>query len=62
MYSIRHMHAKKMQNEGISYDHIASNMNTSVPVLLSTYLRSEDDYNVLEMHNIIYNQKKVSSR
>ena len=60
MYSIRHMHAKMMQNKGVSYDLIASNMNTSVEVLMSTYLRSDDDYNVVEMHNAIYH-KKVSS-
>ena len=57
MYSIRHMHAKIMQNKGIAYDIIASNMNTSVPILQSTYLNADDDYNVIEMHNKIYNTK-----
>lgn len=57
MYSIRHMHAKIMQNKGIAYDIIASNMNTSVPILQSTYLNADDDFNVIEMHNKIYNAK-----
>ena len=59
MYSIRHLHAKKLQKEGLKYDDIAFVMNTSVPVLMSTYLRANDDYNVLETHNRIYNSKKI---
>ena len=53
------MHAKIMQNKGIAYDIIASSMNTSVPILQSTYLNADDDYNVIEMNNKISMQSRM---
>lgn len=53
VYSIRHTYATELYKKGVSLDDIATLMNTSVKMLLKTYLGLSDQ-TLVDRHKRIY--------